>query len=65
VSEEKEDPRDETVEEETAAPLPERNAMSIIAGPGNLIPIDGGVAVDPTSPESGTDKLVPPPGYNT
>jgi hypothetical protein len=65
VSEEKEDPRDETVEEEAAVPLPERDAMSIIAGPGNLVPIDGDVAVDPSSPESGQDKLLPPPGFNT
>jgi hypothetical protein len=65
VSEEKEEPRDETAEEETAVPLPERDAMTIIAGPGSLVPIDGGVAVDPTSPETGTDKLAPPPGFTT
>ena len=66
MSEEKEDPREDSAEDETAVPLPERDAMTIIAGPGgNLVPIDGGVAVDPTSPESGTDKLLPPPQYET
>ena len=66
MSDEKEEPREETVDGEAAVPLPERDAMSIIAGPGgSLVPVDGGVAVDPTSPEVGTDKLAPPPGFNT
>lgn len=64
MSDEKEDPRDEeTKDEETAVPLPERDAMSIIAGPGSLIGVDGQISQDPTT-ESGTDKIAPRPGYD-
>jgi hypothetical protein len=65
VSEEKEDPREDPTDEETAVPLPERDAMTIITGPGNIVPMDGGVAVDPTTTETGTDKILPPPRYDT
>jgi hypothetical protein len=51
------DPDDETTQDETAVQLPERDAMSMVAGP---VPFD-----DPTVPYSEsssepTDERVPP-----
>jgi hypothetical protein len=64
MTEQNQDPDDEPTEQETAIPLPERDAMSIIGGPGSLIGVDGGISQDPTT-ETGTDKIAPRPGYDT
>jgi hypothetical protein len=53
------DPDEETIEQETAVPLPERDAMSIIGGPkpvpveGEILPVVGPpnpIAIDPQPP---------------
>jgi hypothetical protein len=58
VTEQNEDPEDVT-QDETATPLPERDAMSVIGGPVRLI--DG--AITP-APDPGPIKIVPPPRYD-
>jgi hypothetical protein len=61
VTEENESPEDETIEQETATPLPERDAMSIIGGPEKLIPVDGPPKpLDPTPSEPTPIKISPP-----
>jgi hypothetical protein len=48
------DPDEETIEQETAVPLPERDAMSIIGGGTQPVPVVGPTApitIDPPSPE--------------
>jgi hypothetical protein len=53
MAEERDDFQDETVEQETAVPLPERDAMSIIGGP-QPIPVVGPTApitIDPPASE--------------
>jgi hypothetical protein len=59
VADEK-DPQDETIEQETAVPLPERDAMSILYGPQPL-PLGGDVvpALDPADP-----AIQPSPRYD-
>jgi hypothetical protein len=53
VTEQDKDPVDEAAEQETAIPLPERDAMSMIAAP---VPFD-----DPTVPYSEpTEERTPP-----
>jgi hypothetical protein len=61
MTEQDKQPEDAEITDESAVPLPERNAMSILTGP--LAPVDGGIAPDPTPPTT-ADK-VPPPGYRT
>jgi hypothetical protein len=57
---EQEDPESEPIENETAVPLPERDAMSIITGP-SPVPVEGDVTPSPTPSE---DPIAPRPGYD-
>ena len=51
---------DEAIDQETAVPLPERDAMSIIGGP-HPVPLEGDVvpALDPADP-----AIQPSPRYD-
>jgi hypothetical protein len=54
MPEKEKDPDDETIEQETAVPLPERDAMSIIGGGPQPLPVVGPTApitIDPPSTE--------------
>jgi hypothetical protein len=60
VAEKDKQPDEPEVADETAVPLPERDAMSLITGP--LVPVDGGISQDPTPP---SPDRQPPPDYRT
>ena len=60
MSEQNQDPDEDSIDQETAVPLPERDAMSIIGGPQPL-PFGGDVvpAPDPADP-----AIQPSPRYD-
>jgi len=70
MTEENEDPEADSVERETAVSLPERDAMSLIRGPGTISPLPPDVAPAPGPSDIAPDPVVeqidpvPPPGYN-
>jgi hypothetical protein len=62
VTEQNEIPDDDSVDQETALPLPERDAMSVIGGPQPpLLPVEGDV-VPTTDPED--PVIQPSPRYD-
>ena len=71
MTEENEDPEAESVEREAAVPLPERDAMTLIRGPGitplppDAAPGPGPADIPPKPVIDEIDPLLPPPGYNT
>jgi hypothetical protein len=71
-NEEEQAPEADTVEREAAVSLPERDAMSLIGGPGTITPLPPDVApgsgpadIVPEPPVAPIDPLAPPPGFNT
>ena len=70
MTEENEDPEADSVERETAVSLPERDAMSLIRGPGTISPLPPDVAPESGPADIAPDPVVeqidpvPPPGYN-
>jgi hypothetical protein len=72
MTEENQDPEADSVEREAAVTLPERDAMSLIRGPGTISPLPPEVApgpgpadIAPEPPVAQIDPLAPPPGYST
>jgi hypothetical protein len=61
MTEQNQDPDDESIDQETAVPLPERDAMSVIGGPQPLPAADGDLVptLDPADP-----PVQPSPRYD-
>ena len=60
MSEQNQEPEEDSIEQETAVPLPERDAMSIIGGPQPLpFDADGVPTTDPAEP-----AIQPSPRYD-
>jgi hypothetical protein len=51
---------DEAIERETAVPLPERDAMSVVAG-AKLVPLETVAAGAQLNPEANAAPIAPPP----
>lgn len=56
MPEQDQDPEDDATQQETAVPLPERDAMSLIRGPGTISPLPPDV-----SPGYGPADIAPQP----
>jgi hypothetical protein len=63
MTEQDKEHEDEAIESETATPLPERDAMSLISGPGTLQPFDGPLPPEPAPVSPDPGQMEPPPGF--
>ena len=58
MSEQDQDPEDDSIDRESAVSLPERDAMSLIRGPGTISPLPPDV-----TPGTGPTDIAPEPSF--
>jgi hypothetical protein len=59
MSEQDQDPEDDSIDRESAVSLPERDAMSVIRGPGTIAPLPPDL-----TPGTGPTDIAPEPAPN-